>query len=75
MKENWERKLFYLLTPALMGDPFTAGLRAVLPPCRDARAGQHSFLRRTITEDGFAQISGVGPKMASDFAALFVAAI
>jgi hypothetical protein len=22
MKENWERKLFYLLTPALMGDPF-----------------------------------------------------
>jgi hypothetical protein len=21
-KENWERKLFYLLTPALMGDPF-----------------------------------------------------
>jgi hypothetical protein len=22
-KENWERKLFYLLTPALMGDPFT----------------------------------------------------
>jgi hypothetical protein len=20
MKENWERKLFYLLTPALMGD-------------------------------------------------------
>ena len=57
-------------------DPFTAGLRAAaMPPCRDARAGQHSFLRRTITEDGFAQISGVGPKMASDFAALFVAAI
>jgi hypothetical protein len=24
MKENWERKLFYLLTPALMGDPFMA---------------------------------------------------
>jgi hypothetical protein len=24
MKENWERKLFYLLTPALMGDPFQA---------------------------------------------------
>jgi hypothetical protein len=23
MKENWERKLFYLLTPALMGDPFS----------------------------------------------------
>jgi len=23
-KENWERKLFYLLTPALMGDPFPA---------------------------------------------------
>jgi len=22
MKKNWERKLFYLLTPALMGDPF-----------------------------------------------------
>src|ERR1035437_6233875 len=22
-KENWERQLFYLLTPALMGDPFT----------------------------------------------------
>jgi hypothetical protein len=22
-KEHWERKLFYLLTPALMGDPFT----------------------------------------------------
>ena len=22
MKENWERKLFYLLTPALMGNPF-----------------------------------------------------
>jgi hypothetical protein len=22
-KENWERKLFCLLTPALMGDPFT----------------------------------------------------
>jgi hypothetical protein len=22
-KKNWERKLFYLLTPALMGDPFT----------------------------------------------------
>ena len=21
-KKNWERKLFYLLTPALMGDPF-----------------------------------------------------
>ena len=28
MKENWERKLFYLLTPALMGDPFTV-LRGV----------------------------------------------
>jgi hypothetical protein len=24
MKKNWERKLFYLLTEALMGDPFTA---------------------------------------------------
>src|ERR1039457_6309983 len=23
MKENWERKLFYLLTPALMGDTCT----------------------------------------------------
>jgi hypothetical protein len=22
-KEHWERKLFYLLTPALMGDPFS----------------------------------------------------
>ena len=26
MKENWERKLFYLLTPALMGDTGTATL-------------------------------------------------
>ena len=25
MKENWERKLFYLLTPALMGDTFSRG--------------------------------------------------
>ena len=24
--EFWERKLFYLLTPALMGDPFTTPL-------------------------------------------------
>ena len=28
MKENWERKLFYLLTPALMGDPFMTSLWA-----------------------------------------------
>ena len=27
-KENWERKLFCLLTPALMGDPFTSASTA-----------------------------------------------
>ena len=29
-KENWERKLFCLLTPALMGDPF---MKRFLPHC------------------------------------------
>jgi len=30
IKENWERKLFYLLTKALMGDPLELSNRGVI---------------------------------------------
>src|ERR1035437_3155036 len=52
MKENWERKLFYLLTPALMGDPFirvgrepaTRRLKP-FPLARRPTTGEHSLTR------------------------------
>jgi hypothetical protein len=46
-KENWERKLFYLLTPALMGDPFAFGVVSLRS--RAALASLLGSLRRRVT--------------------------
>src|ERR1035441_3999628 len=56
-KENWERKLFYLLTPALMGDPFPRDFP--LPRCFERLSMAAAF---RIDAVGFHYTSGKAHK-------------
>jgi hypothetical protein len=49
-KENWERKLFYLLTPALMGDPFMTAICNAAPQSRPRKYSGPASMNTMMTK-------------------------